>query len=240
MFGSFFILHISEQSVLLSGWSLFFLSMTWDQKHALNSIVILNSLDKRNDQTKSKTKRIYDNRTSVVCIYLLWFELLLWTLSRSQSVSSLLLLWILLVIELFRWLMMLLNDDSSKNPEPPDDAVQSGSLDILLGSLRVFDVTIRDDRRTAGLSIFVECNADQWSSVYRSMNTDFALMFGCRLYWRALAYDLVSQPGCVFVYLFISHSCRSYIGWMLVAAIISGTGSFYFVIYRWNLCNRRG
>lgn len=68
MFGSFFILHISEQSVLLSGWSLFFLSMTWDQKYALNSIVILNSQDKRNDQTKSKTKRIYDNRTSVVCI----------------------------------------------------------------------------------------------------------------------------------------------------------------------------
>lgn len=51
--------------------------------------------------------------------------------------------------------MMLLNVDSSKNPEPPDDAVQSGSLDILFGSFRIFDVTIRDDRRTVGLSIFV-------------------------------------------------------------------------------------
>lgn len=50
--------------------------------------------------------------------------------------------------------MMLLNEDSSMNPEPPDDAVQSGSLDIFLKSLRVFDVTIRDDRRTAWLSIF--------------------------------------------------------------------------------------
>lgn len=49
---------------------------------------------------------------------------------------------------------MLLNEDSSVNPEPPDDAVQSGSLDIFLESLRIFDVTIRDDRRTVWLSIF--------------------------------------------------------------------------------------
>lgn len=88
-------------------------------------------------------------------VYLLWFELLLWTISRSQSVSSLLLLMILLLlIELFRWLMMLLNGDSRMNPEPPDDAVQSGSLDIFFESLRIFDVTIRDDRRTVWLSIF--------------------------------------------------------------------------------------
>lgn len=97
---------------------------------------------------------VMDDCESWFVFYLLWFELLWWTLSRSQSVSSLLLLLILLAIELLRWLMMLLSEDSSKNPEPPDDAVQSGSLDILFGSLRIFDVTIRDDRRTVGLSIF--------------------------------------------------------------------------------------
>lgn len=51
--------------------------------------------------------------------------------------------------------MMLLNEDSSMNPEPPDDAVQSGSLDIFLESLRIFDVTIRDDRRTVLISILI-------------------------------------------------------------------------------------
>lgn len=66
----------------------------------------------------------------------------------------LLLLLSLFVIELFRWLMMLFSVDSSRNPEPPDDAVQSGSLDIFLVSLANFDVTIRDDRRTVWLSIF--------------------------------------------------------------------------------------
>lgn len=45
---------------------------------------------------------------------------------------------------------MVFNEDSNMNPEPPD-AVQSGSLDILLGSLRIFDVTIRDDRRSVNL-----------------------------------------------------------------------------------------
>lgn len=46
--------------------------------------------------------------------------------------------------------MMVFNEDSNRNPDPPD-AVQSGSLDILLGSLRIFDVTIRDDRRNVNL-----------------------------------------------------------------------------------------
>lgn len=77
--------------------------------------------------------------------YLLWLELLF-----SKSISSLLLFRILLVSADFRWLMMVLNEDSNMNPETPD-AVQSGSLDILVESLRIFDVTMRDDRRNVNL-----------------------------------------------------------------------------------------